>query len=735
MAPSVPLKIRVVSVERCQQANCSVGLAIPSLKEFHLVVTRKEVELEQGVAAAVSYTWGEFEREKNSIGHLNNGGMVRMELGKEWQPRLDFMRKLVDLTKEFSALWIDQLCMPQRGDAVRATLAKIPVVYASLDVQILLPGNVCTCVPDWLRNHKLLERVIDGSMADDLVQREVWGKTVCAEDGSPFLDKMSGCINSMGISSYFERVWTLQELRSAARFQAHWVSAQSPQCCSWVEAIHEVHHGSSALSRTTPYLRLVIRRMMDDGWDVRAIQRAVKDFVADRVRAQLLALVEPHGYDGLFGAEGGLYVVCRFILGIPIQVPLRNGPDFASDNYIFDEFWNNLLVLARGKREASDPTDYVLAVWPGCPGYKIPHDYKSRDVTDLLEEAILCLETTHNKSLPVLAPSGLFDPHLNSGTGLYRPTVCLKNMNISDAGVLYRRFIGIKGHMKFPIPHGGHQKIVFADGGITHESSSLSTHALDLADVLDGLSDMPLQRVMNIIKQAWCKDGMPPLRPILNGAAQRNKNVLPALLKLCFMILIIRSWPLEFRTEFASLVSRHERHTTQNGLAWSFRTHLSNIVNKVDDYPDYWDGKWQMILHPDLDYSEQMYQIVTGVLGLDHGACRTAGLRMMLTESHGPVVGISRHRYPSRYPLQFEPEAPQTQPEPNHGVPSALSIYAHGNATVWACYEADLDDKNARPPTYRVSGAWVCSKSIDIDAQVKCFLSVDPEDVPGAVLL
>jgi hypothetical protein len=42
------------------------------------------VELKQGSAVALSYTWGKFNRKDAIIGHHSQGNPISMNLGEEW---------------------------------------------------------------------------------------------------------------------------------------------------------------------------------------------------------------------------------------------------------------------------------------------------------------------------------------------------------------------------------------------------------------------------------------------------------------------------------------------------------------------------------------------------------------------------------------------------------------------------------------------------------------------------
>lgn len=54
-------------------------------------------------------------------------------------------------------------------------------------------------------------------------------------------------------------------------------------------------------------------------------------------------------------------------------------------------FVRRLYMLRRSYRATSQPRDYVLAVWPDCPGYKVPEEKSGEEpmtLAELLQDAI-----------------------------------------------------------------------------------------------------------------------------------------------------------------------------------------------------------------------------------------------------------------------------------------------------------------------------------------------------------
>ena len=244
-------QIRVVSFEKCSRADCPMNLEFPTLKDYHLVVNRREVQLEIGVAAAISYTWGEYDREKVTIGHLEDGCVSQIELGQEWWPRIDMMTKLASLTEECGSLWIDQLCIPQRGDALRDALAKISLVYETLEVRVLLPGSLCACLRDSLAQEEIL----------DFLQNQEEGTPEFARIWAEKTEHLEGhgeCVNRLGPCSYFDRLWTMSELRHTTRFRVSWCSTRVRKCIP-------PNYNQIQNPELGPYITNSIRRLLAEG--------------------------------------------------------------------------------------------------------------------------------------------------------------------------------------------------------------------------------------------------------------------------------------------------------------------------------------------------------------------------------------------------------------------------------------------------------------------------------------
>lgn len=140
-AASEPMQVLVASFTFCDDEACQFA------ESTHPLVSTSYVPLKTGNAIAISFTWGEFDRQEASLGHDATGREVSMFLGCEWN-RSDVVERLLHMAYALTPdetpmpFWIDQLCIPQDNEAViRSTLAAIPQIFNLFDNVAVLPGS------------------------------------------------------------------------------------------------------------------------------------------------------------------------------------------------------------------------------------------------------------------------------------------------------------------------------------------------------------------------------------------------------------------------------------------------------------------------------------------------------------------------------------------------------------------------------------------------------------------
>ncbi|KIX04666.1 uncharacterized protein Z518_05536 [Rhinocladiella mackenziei CBS 650.93] len=134
-----PTFIRVARMQFCHNSEYEHG------SDLHLNIEFDDIELEKSSAIAISYTWGEFDREDEVIGHDTEGTPLLLNLGKEWDVQemtACLARLCIDNGEErgsrHAGCWIDQLCIRHTDEGFRTALANIPSIYRKLDVVALM---------------------------------------------------------------------------------------------------------------------------------------------------------------------------------------------------------------------------------------------------------------------------------------------------------------------------------------------------------------------------------------------------------------------------------------------------------------------------------------------------------------------------------------------------------------------------------------------------------------------
>ena len=194
----------------------------------HLSVKTSETALHTGNAVALSYAIGDFGRCHHVIGHRTNspGDLVSLQLGGEWD--LDQVKsRLVDLTREHQAIWIDQFSIQQEPEEIRRQLQSVSSIHGTFDVIILLPDAPCTCLSARLAEFwQDQQKACNSEDVEDAVRK------------FDFFSLAGGCYGAVPISSYWQRLWTMQEFVYGRSIILCW-SHQSPLPCLALSNSHE----------------------------------------------------------------------------------------------------------------------------------------------------------------------------------------------------------------------------------------------------------------------------------------------------------------------------------------------------------------------------------------------------------------------------------------------------------------------------------------------------------------
>lgn len=203
-------------------------------------------EVEQDKVKAISYAWGHFERSDRLIGHDVRGNAISLELGAEWNTE-ELINRLLLHPFEHGAYWIDQLCIPQKDAEIRKALASIPTIYRTFDVLVLMPGAPCKCVRETLETAKV---------AYDFGSRSDYDLIVGSFEG----DEIK-CFNMLLCCTWFNRLWTRQELLYSRRISMIWTRMRDAPCVKLGRVLDEDNYitADHALD-LSPFARLLYQQ-------------------------------------------------------------------------------------------------------------------------------------------------------------------------------------------------------------------------------------------------------------------------------------------------------------------------------------------------------------------------------------------------------------------------------------------------------------------------------------------
>ena len=392
----------------------------------HLLVDYHYVQLFQGNAIAISYTWGEIlPRQDEVIGHEISGKLTKMNLGREWIVS-DLIRTLAGVHRAHSrdkGCWIDQLCIPQNKPAERRNaIMQIPYIYRTLKTVALMSGTPCKCL-----------HIIAGLY----LAFQQTGLPDLQRAMKVFWDhRRRRCFDLFGISSYFSRLWTYQEFLYSTEISVVWCSGFVAACSRY-----DGREGVSLFGRHVFYQgihagQIAIERLINEGR--RFYEACLHTMV---LHSQPFRTIR-NDFDRVSG-------VTTFFLGRPSKrLIVQHNKSVDVTHHQLRHFLYELETLSegRGLRSATEPCDYVAAVWVDCPGYQLPKRYRSIGLPRLLEDAIRQLEKnlSHIKekkkfsgSIAVSFPSEFSAPLENDELNLWRPTKYLAEARITNSNDVY----------------------------------------------------------------------------------------------------------------------------------------------------------------------------------------------------------------------------------------------------------------------------------------------------------
>jgi hypothetical protein len=435
-SPNILDRVLIAKLQFCQDDTCqlyshltgyldvnhlSSDLDIDHLSnDLHLQIDCREVELSKSLAIAVSYTWGEFGRRDVLIGHNDRGKPVSMNLGREW----DIQEAIVRLAElciengeqqgpEHAGLWIDQLCIPQTNAEIRKTLASIPNIYRTLDVVALMPGGVCSCF-QWFTYLFTLPQFGSAMLIDGIPAPIVSSSMSVLQ-----------CSNVFGLSSYFDRVWTRQELFYSRSVRIVRTARGEIDCV-----------GPSKIANTSTFAsRLYTKHLLRGLAHGEAYGHVVlaNGAFLTNVMSAIVHFQDSSEQGQTNSTRDQKRLLVDFLSGRKITRRVIDGSEL-------DIFLLNLTKLGKSTRKATKARDYVTSVWVDCPGYILPIRYKEMCLPSLLEDAIQQLEANHGVTIQVSALVGLLGQSCYQ-PGLWRPMTYLGRRRIEDVAQVYRTIL------------------------------------------------------------------------------------------------------------------------------------------------------------------------------------------------------------------------------------------------------------------------------------------------------
>ncbi|KAK4947845.1 hypothetical protein LTR10_013353 [Elasticomyces elasticus] len=668
-------QVYVSNLVFCREPDCRL------VTGPHLLITNEYVDLVRGNAVAISYTWGDYGRRKVVIGHElhNSGGRLQeMELGLEWtSDGNDLLQALDSICREFQYCWIDQLSMDQENAAqIRKTLGRIPDIYRSLDVVALCPGKICACQTarlPWEQTDTTTGNEDD--VAEDAVNS--------LQDEVKFGTWRTGRPNNIGFGSWFFRLWTRQEFIYAHRIQWRWISPGVLEC-------PEMNHISR--QRMPPTLvgiadNFSFRKWRDsdtfstltklriDEWAdhlgpgpfpseflEQAAQELVHDLRAEAREIFNAACDTIHEWAELHlgriqfrGSNQGLH---RLLQGHRLE-SRREGPVGHLDDPVGTlGFKTQLCRLRKSHRAATQPRDYVLAVWVDCPGYNIPLDYRTMSLSDLLADALAQMHDNYGCSIATSLPAGVL--------GLEHPGALWSPELLIDQLGTVRSCEDIYGIILSPQPHSP----------VAHVGPDLHVPYMTAVDHAAIAEKLTPPASYGLAFSHPSTSSCPPVtaRPVICSYDAifdpgQGSEALALLLESA------RGWPIELVTDLGRDVCRPRRFESYLGpegrelgstvlncfrrkLVDRATTNADEILRTIWTSRGILDGagledidignEWPPYIRE--RHGESVYQLVCQALGVDHAIARKLGLRVMVDRG-GIDMGAERGKSPPRFGL------------------------------------------------------------------------------------
>jgi hypothetical protein len=296
------------------------------------------------------------------MGHPPNdpNKIITADLGQEWSfPQV--WHRLAEISAEYSGIWFDQLCISQNNpEGIAGHLAQIPNIFTTLQVVVLFPGSLCTCLSRHVEKYDYTER---HAHVDSQSRKFSLFETARA------------CRNALGFSSWFDRLWTAQEMNYASSALVCW-NIKTPASC--VMGPRSKVLTPAEIEMLSPYASCFLKKQWSFTGSLEIACCALYDMLSEYFANGGRAFTSYR--------TGGLdlsLLLVRFLTGQRIEKP----PGFHLEMH-----FNNIYELRFSRRRASLERDFVVAVWVDLYGYAIPPSFMTMTTLELLEDAIQQVE-------------------------------------------------------------------------------------------------------------------------------------------------------------------------------------------------------------------------------------------------------------------------------------------------------------------------------------------------------
>ena len=361
----------------------------PGQEAFHLSVTTHHSIVEEGRAVALSYAIGDFDRQYHVVGHFKDEveRPVTLQLGGEWDVA-GFKQTLADMSNAKNAVWLDQISIKQIPDEIPAQLHRIPHIFGTFEVVVLMPRPPCSCLRD---------------------------TPLDPDDPASLAEIYLSCLNAFPMSSYQQRLWTKQEFGYAEAISVSYCHTDTPQCSKnvvkWPPNHSDQDKAFRYMSRYCKYLY--------DYYLAQTTRHALQhpSAVWSLLRTHLInSIINQTFLLQIFYLRGATQIhpshtAAQFLLGVAFG---RKKTKF--DNKI------QLGLMQGFVHRATVAQDYVLTTFLQS-NYRIPSNLALASLQELADDAIeryqLLAQITQFSRLP----SGLFE--LAGSTTRCRPSLYL----------------------------------------------------------------------------------------------------------------------------------------------------------------------------------------------------------------------------------------------------------------------------------------------------------------------